>query len=104
MRRTRRPRVQTPIGRSGLTLVEVLMSLMVTGIGILGVIALLPLAFVRAVQATNLTNGTILRFNAESHDRLQSAALAALASTAGLLERNAQVHVIGGGHQRRRCS
>jgi Tfp pilus assembly protein PilV len=50
---------------SGLTLVEVLMSLMVTGIGLLGVIALLPLAFVRAVQATNLTNGTILRYNAE---------------------------------------
>ena len=42
------------------------MSLMVTGIGVLGVVALLPLAFVRAVQATNLTNGTILRYNAES--------------------------------------
>ena len=42
------------------------MSLMVTGIGILGVIALLPLAFVRAVQATNLTNGTILRYDTES--------------------------------------
>jgi hypothetical protein len=60
------PRLQLPLGRSGLTLVEVLMSLMVTGIGILGVIALLPLAYVRAVQATNLTNGTILRYNAES--------------------------------------
>ena len=48
-----------------LTLIEVLMSLMVTGIGVLGVVALLPLAFVRAVQATNLTNGTILRYNAE---------------------------------------
>jgi hypothetical protein len=51
---------------TGLTLIEVLMSLMVTGIGVLGVVALLPLAFVRAVQATNLTNGTILRYNAES--------------------------------------
>jgi hypothetical protein len=49
-----------------LTLVEVLMSMMVMGIGILGVVALFPLAFVRAVQATNLTNGTILRYNAES--------------------------------------
>jgi Tfp pilus assembly protein PilV len=51
---------------SGMTLIEVLMSMMVTGIGVLGVIALLPLAFVRAVQATNLTNGTILRYDAES--------------------------------------
>jgi hypothetical protein len=49
-----------------MTLVEVLMSMLVMGIGVLGVVALLPLAFVRAVQATNLTNGTILRFNAES--------------------------------------
>jgi Tfp pilus assembly protein PilV len=57
---------QTPHAFTGLTLVEVLMSLMVTGIGVLGVVALLPLAFVRAVQATNLTNGTILRYNAES--------------------------------------
>jgi Tfp pilus assembly protein PilV len=52
-------------GPSGLTLVEVLMSMMVAGIGILSVIVLLPLSFVRAVQATNMTNGTILRFNAE---------------------------------------
>jgi hypothetical protein len=56
---------KTPHTFAGLTLVEVLMSLMVTGIGILGVVSLLPLAFVRAVQATNLTNGTILRYNAE---------------------------------------
>jgi hypothetical protein len=39
---------------------------MVAGIGILSVIVLLPLSFVRSVQATNLTNGTILRFNSES--------------------------------------
>ena len=52
--------------KRGMTLVEVLMSMLVMGIGVLGVIALLPLAFVRAVQATNLTNGTILRYNAES--------------------------------------
>jgi len=48
-----------------LTLVEVLMSMLVTGIGVLSVITLLPLSFIRAVQATNLTNGTILRYNAE---------------------------------------
>jgi Tfp pilus assembly protein PilV len=56
----------TPIFPAGLTLVEVLMSMMVAGIGLLSVIVLLPLSFVRAVQATNLTNGTILRYNAES--------------------------------------
>ncbi len=50
---------------AGLTLVEVLMSMMVAGIGVLSVIVLLPLSFVRAIQATNLTNGTILRFNAD---------------------------------------
>jgi hypothetical protein len=64
--RTPNARRKSPDAFAGLTLVEVLMSLMVTGIGILGVVALLPLAFVRAVQATNLTNGTILRYNAES--------------------------------------
>ncbi len=56
----------SPIPRAGLTLTEVLMSLLVTGIGVMSVIVLLPLSFVRAVQATNLTNSTILRYNAES--------------------------------------
>jgi hypothetical protein len=60
------PPRSTPVSPAGLTLVEVLMSLLVTGIGIASVIVLLPLSFVRAVQATNLTNGTILRYNAES--------------------------------------
>jgi Tfp pilus assembly protein PilV len=58
--------------RPGLTLIEVLMSLFVTGIGVMSVISLLPLSFVRAVQATNLTNSTILRFNAESQLDLYS--------------------------------
>jgi Tfp pilus assembly protein PilV len=63
---------------AGLTLVEVLMSMLVATIGILSVIVLLPLSFVRSVQATNLTNGTILRYNAESQiqqSALQSAVL-----------------------------
>ena len=62
--RTRAPRSGPPA--AGMTLVEVLMSMLVMGIGVLGVVSLLPLAFVRAVQATNLTNGTILRYNTES--------------------------------------
>lgn len=65
MRRVRRRRTVF-FQRPGLTLVEVLMSMLVTGIGLLSVITLLPLSFIRAVQATNLTNGTILRYNAES--------------------------------------
>jgi Tfp pilus assembly protein PilV len=52
--------------RGGLTLVEVLMSMLVMGLGVVSIMALLPLAFIRSVQATNLTNGTILRYNAES--------------------------------------
>ncbi len=63
---------------AGLTLVEVLMSMLVAAIGVMSVIVLLPLSFVRSVQATNLTNGTILRYNAESQIQqanLQSAVL-----------------------------
>jgi Tfp pilus assembly protein PilV len=55
-----------PAAPAGLTLVEVLMSMMVASIGILAVIVLLPLSFVRSIQAINLTNGTILRYNAEA--------------------------------------
>jgi len=55
----------SPNPRAGLTLVEVLMSMLVAGIGVLSVIVLLPLSFVRAIQAVNLTNGTILRYNGE---------------------------------------
>jgi hypothetical protein len=58
-----------------LTLVEVLMSMLVAGIGVLSVIVLLPLSFVRAIQATNLTNGTILRYNAECLSDIQPSLL-----------------------------
>ena len=68
---------------SGLTLVEVLMSMLVAGIGLLAVVALFPLAYVRAVQATNLTNGTILRFNAEQQINLSTGRQASLATWQG---------------------
>lgn len=51
---------------TGVTLTEVLMSVLVMGIGVLSVITLFPISFLRSVQATNLTNATILRYNAES--------------------------------------
>ena len=72
---------------AGLTLVEVLMSMLVAAIGVMSVIVLLPLSFVRSVQATNLTNGTILRYNAESQIQqanLQSAVLSPVAGRPGL--------------------
>jgi prepilin-type N-terminal cleavage/methylation domain-containing protein len=63
---SRAPFQYPPRPPRGMTLVEVLMSMLVTGIGVLSVVTLLPLAFIRSVQATNLTNSTILRYNAES--------------------------------------
>ena len=50
----------------GVTLTEVLMSVLVMGIGVISVISLFPISFLRSVQATNLTNATILRYNAET--------------------------------------
>lgn len=52
--------------RNGATLTEVLMSILVMGVGVLSVISLFPAAFLRTMQATNLTHATILRYNADS--------------------------------------
>jgi type II secretory pathway pseudopilin PulG len=46
--------------RSGATLIEVLMSLMIMGLGISSVFALFPMSVLRSVKATNLTNATLL--------------------------------------------
>jgi hypothetical protein len=51
----------TPEQRSGATLIEVLMALMIMSIGVVSVATLFPLALKRAVQATQLTNSQILR-------------------------------------------
>ena len=63
-----------PNPRGGTTLTEVLMSLLCMGIGVVAVASLFPIALLRSVQATQLTSGTILRFNAETlidlHDEL----------------------------------
>jgi len=55
-----------PAFRSGVTITEVLMSLAIMGIGIVVVASLFPAAVLRTIHATQLTNGTILRYNAES--------------------------------------
>lgn len=52
--------------RGGTTLTEVLMSLLCMGIGVVAVASLFPIALLRSVQGTQLTSGTILRFNAET--------------------------------------
>ena len=68
MRRLKR-KTQRPAGRparSGVSLSEVLMSLGLMSIGIAFIAGIFPLAALRTLRATNLTNATILRFNAEA--------------------------------------
>jgi Tfp pilus assembly protein PilV len=52
--------------RGGTTLTEVLMALLVMGIGLTSVISLFPLSMLRSVEATKLTNATLARINAEA--------------------------------------
>ena len=51
--------------RDGVTLTEVLMSLMIMGIGVVSLATLFPISTLRVLEATNLTNSTVARFNAE---------------------------------------
>ncbi len=50
----------------GITMIEVLMSLMIMSIGISAVAVLFPISVLRSVQATQLTNAAILKYNAEA--------------------------------------
>ena len=55
-----------PAGRrAGVTLTEVLMSVLVMGIGVVSVATLFPLAVLRGARATQDTAGTVLKQNAE---------------------------------------
>ena len=54
-----------PGARRGVTLTEVLMSLLVMGIGVVSVATLFPLAVLRGAKATQYTAGTVLKQNAE---------------------------------------
>lgn len=57
----RRPATPCAVsGRSGVTLTEVLMSLLVMGLGITSVFTLFPMSVLRSVKSTNLTNATLL--------------------------------------------
>ena len=71
-RPTREPQLATVLQqtsasqrRRGVTLTEVLMSLMIMGIGVVSLATLFPIASLRVLEATNLTNSTIVNFNAE---------------------------------------
>lgn len=52
--------------RAGTSLSEVLISLLVMSVGVVSLATLFPIAVLRSVQATHLTNATNLRFNVEA--------------------------------------
>jgi len=52
--------------RDGVTLTEVLMSLMIMSIGVTSVMTLFPIATLRSAQATRLTNSALLKYNVEA--------------------------------------
>jgi prepilin-type N-terminal cleavage/methylation domain-containing protein len=51
--------------RNGVTLTEVLMSIMIMGIGVVSLATLFPISTLKVLDATNRTNSTVARFNAE---------------------------------------
>jgi hypothetical protein len=51
--------------RAGATLSEILISLLVMSIGVVSLATLFPISVLRSIQATQLTNATILRLNAQ---------------------------------------
>lgn len=60
------PPSRSTAASGGATLVEVLMSCMLMGIGVVTLATLFPISILRAAQASQLTNATILKHNAES--------------------------------------
>jgi prepilin-type N-terminal cleavage/methylation domain-containing protein len=57
--------------RSGVTLTEVLMSMMIMSIGVTSVAVLFPISVLRSVQATQMTNAAILKYNTETMVRMR---------------------------------
>lgn len=60
--------VQHPSGQSaaGVTLVEVLMALMIMSIGVSSVAVLFPISALRSIQASQMTNGAIVKYGVET--------------------------------------
>lgn len=52
--------------RKGVTLTEVLMSLLIMSIGVVSLVTLFPISTLRVIEATNMTNATVLRYCAEA--------------------------------------
>lgn len=61
--------------RLGVTLSEVLVSLLVMSVGVVALATLFPIATLRMIQATQLTQSTQLRYNAEARTRAQPSLL-----------------------------
>lgn len=59
-------KTESPRARAGATLTEVLIALMIMSIGIVALAVMFPLSVLRTVKATQLTNATDLRYNAEA--------------------------------------
>lgn len=57
------------MAHAGVTLTEVLMSLLIMSIGISAVMVLFPISVLRSTQSTQLTNAAILKYNAEAQIR-----------------------------------
>lgn len=60
------PSVGSQTSRTGTTLSEVLVATFVMSIGVVSLATLFPIALLRSIQATQLTNATLLRQNAEA--------------------------------------
>lgn len=72
--------------RTGATLTEVLMALLVMGIGITSVMYIFPLSLLRAIEANKLTNATLLRQNAESRLELSVSYVGSQPLAPGIIE------------------
>ena len=67
------PGKSTGPNRFGVTLTEVLMSLMIMAIGVTSVMTLFPIATLKSAQATKRTNAAILKYNVENQLDIQPA-------------------------------
>lgn len=61
-----RPSLQQTSNRSGVSLAEVLVSMLIMSIGVVSVASLFPIAVLRTAQATQLTHAVFLRHNAQA--------------------------------------
>ncbi len=68
--------------RTGATLTEVLMALLIMSVGIVSVITMFPLAVLRSIQATQLTNSRLLKQNVQQALRTEYVSHASLTTGA----------------------